>query len=98
LSITLLHWTFDGPFMTSNFLKDQSGVYVILRSENSSYSIIDVGESENVKSRVSNHDRFDCWQSNRASHCCVYYAKEIERLSIEKEIRNNYPGIPCGLH
>lgn len=98
MPIIILHWTFEGPFTNSNFLKDQSGVYVILRFENSSYSIIDVGESENIKSRVSSHDRFNCWQKNRASHCCVYYTKGIERMTIEKEVRNNYPDIPCGVY
>jgi excinuclease UvrABC nuclease subunit len=52
----------EGPLST-NDLKEQSGVYIITGKNNpgDSHAILDVGEAGNIKERVSNHDRSDSW-------------------------------------
>ncbi len=49
----------EGPYTTIDSLKEQSGVYVILgRNFNyQNWTVLDVGESATVKSRVTYHDR-----------------------------------------
>ena len=54
-----------GPFDIDEISKGL-GVYIILwdNPNQSKYGIIDIGESEYVKSRLQTHDRKDCWEQN----------------------------------
>ena len=54
---TIQGYQFEGPFTTTSTIKKSSGVYVILCDE----TTIDVGESDDLKYRLDNHDREDCW-------------------------------------
>jgi len=100
MSIKISRYNFEGPYSSTDSLKDRSGVYVILCTGNSSYNPVDCGESANVKSRVENHDRKACWNRNCNStlEVAVLYTPNLqaaERVAIEQEIRNDY-NFPCG--
>ena len=97
LPINVGNYTFDGPFPNSFSLRDESGVYVILDNRNEEYHLIDVGESEEVRSRVSDHPRRDCWERERQGVLTysALYVNEQRRMTIEQEIRNLY-NHPCG--
>jgi hypothetical protein len=91
---------FYGPVRSTDELQDDPGIYAILGEIDQKYYIIDVGESETVKTRTEGHDRKDCW--GRKSRGDVFYAalympdkQQDERSSIEEEIRNRYQ-VPCG--
>jgi predicted GIY-YIG superfamily endonuclease len=90
----------DGPYPIdqANKLKNRPGVYVILCQDSSSSGVIDVGQSDDVRKRVTNHDRKDCWRK----HCqgslkvaATYIKDEQQRLDREKEIRQHCK-LPCG--
>lgn len=93
--IKVLQYNFEGPFSSTGELKNSSGVYVILGGENR--IVVDVGESEDVKTRVENHDRKRCWnrQGYPSLSVAVYYTDTLLRMVIEREIRDNY-NPPCG--
>ena len=96
--IRILQYDFEGPFLSVNELKNSSGVYVILGGNGSnSWIIVDVGESEDVKRRVQDHDRKSCWgsQSYSSLAVAVYYTETLLRMVIEREIRDN-SNPPCG--
>lgn len=100
MSITIGNYSFDGPYSSIDRLKDKSGVYAILCHKQQKYHLVDVGEAAKVRSRVENHDRKNCWQSNCKSTLCVavYYtphSPQPGRRAIEQEIRNQY-NPPCG--
>ena len=59
--INIERYSFEGPYTATTMLQDLPGVYVILDANN---TVIDVGESATVKTRVDNHDRADCWRRN----------------------------------
>lgn len=95
MSIKIGTYSFDEPYTSTDELEDKSGVYAILCKENGEYTLIDVGESREVKTRVENHDRQDCW----SQHCqgelvvSVYYTpnkQKVGRTEIEQEIRDEY--------
>ena len=93
-------YKFDGPFSSPDSLQPIGGVYVILCRDEDSWTVLDVGESDNVKERVSNHERSDCWEENCADS--IYYAAhymplsdEGERRQVEQEIRR-LTNPPCG--
>jgi predicted GIY-YIG superfamily endonuclease len=91
----------DGPYPIdqANKLKNVPGVYVILCQDSSSSRVIDVGQSDDVRKRVTNHDRKDCWRK----HCrqeslkvaATHISDEQQRLSLEEEIRQHCKP-PCG--
>lgn len=100
MSITIGKYQFDGPFSSTAFLEDRSGVYAIINRRNSGNHLVDVGESATVRSRVETHERQNCWQR----HCqgkpgvAVYYTPHLQqagRREIEQEIRHQY-SVPCG--
>jgi hypothetical protein len=97
MSIDINHYKFKGPYENVDKLEDDSGVYVILCKEGKNYYPIDVGESETVKERVENHDRWNCWKKECSGNLtvAVHYVDEIERKEIEQDIRYLF-GPPCG--
>jgi len=100
MSISIGQYKFEGPYTTAENLEDRSGIYVILCSKNGKNFVIDVGESAEVRSRVENHDRADCWRRNCSGtlKVAVLYTPHLHatgRIEIEQEIRAKYDP-PCG--
>lgn len=101
MSITIGKYKFEGPYPVTASLQDRSGVYAILdRKEGEHYDLLDVGESANVKTRIENHDRKNCWNRNKKGtlYYAVYYTPNLQqsgRMEIEQEIRSQYKP-PCG--
>jgi len=90
----------EGPFGNENYLQARSGVYVILgrHSTASTWNVVDVGESQNVRERVSNHDRAPTWRGQGHAELSVaaIYADAHNRVLIERQLRAQF-NPPCGL-
>jgi hypothetical protein len=101
MAITIAGYSFDGPYSSTNSLEDRSGVYAILcKKNNDKHSLVDVGESATVKTRVETHDRKACWNRNCNSSLtvAVLYTPHLQqsgRIDIEQKIRAQYD-LPCG--
>ena len=100
MTITISDYSFAGPFTSIASLEDRSGVYAVLTpSDGNNYTVLDVGESSTVKSRVENHDRKDCWQrranSGKLAYSALYMSGEQQRQATEQKIRQKYDP-PCG--
>jgi len=91
---------FEGPYDSIGSLEDNSGVYAILCKESDKYYVKDIGESANVKTRIENHDRADCWKKNCTGklYVAVLYTPNKQsagRMLIEQELRAEYDPV-CG--
>ena len=100
MSIKIGNYKFEGPYTSTASLEDKSGIYAILCHSGEKYSLVDVGESATVKSRVEGHDRKDCWKKNCSStlEVAVLYTPNKQqpgRMAIEQELRDEYT-LPCG--
>jgi len=98
MSIKISGYVFEGPYESTELIKDESGVYVILcQKKDNVPTVIDIGESSEIKTRIDNHDRIKCWGDNCSFTICiaVYYTTEIQRMLIEKQLREEYEP-PCG--
>ncbi len=98
MSVTILGYEFEGPFTSTESLKNYSGVYVIhYKNNEGTHTRLDCGESSDVKDRVETHDRKNCWSKNAKGQitASAYYCNESERMRIEREIRNDSE-LPCG--
>lgn len=101
MTIQISNYEFNGPFENTALVHDRPGIYVILTTDElGNYSVIDVGESSEVKTRLDNHDRRTCWQRNQISKlaCAVLYTTGTGnvRRQIEGSLRNIYNPI-CGI-
>jgi len=95
MSIEIDGIQFEGPYTDLNKLEDRSGVYAILDKRADTTILLDAGESSEVKTRLSNHERKPCWNTN--SHgtiaVAVKYTPNLQqagRKEVEQKIRNKY--------
>ncbi len=100
MSVKIGTLTFEGPYQNTSKIEDKSGVYVILCRKNGELTVIDVGESATVRTRLDTHDRADCWRRNCSGtiEYCVYYTanqQQSGRMEIEQDLRAKYKP-PCG--
>ena len=99
MTIQIGSYAFEGPLRDSALLGALSGVYVVLgvNPGDASWRVLDVGESVNVRDRISNHDRNPCWaiQGKREIAYAAHYANEASRMQIERELRLGF-NPPCG--
>jgi len=97
MGFTRWGYYFEGPYHNPDSLDEKAGVYVIF-CESESGNILDVGESDNVKYRVNNHDRSDCWSrhcSYSIGYSATYIINENERRELESKIRQ-VENVACG--
>ncbi len=102
MSITVGSYSFEGPFTNTDNLQDRSGVYAIHCHRDQKYYLVDVGETAEVKTRVENHDRKDCWTRNCTGTLTisVLYTPNLQqtgRREIEQAIRDQFAP-PCGTY
>ena len=88
---------FNGPYNvdTTDF-NSIPGVYVI---SDSSFRPIDVGQTEDLRRRMSSHDRYECWARSSTGRPLLYFyhiPNERERLELESAIRSRFPFV-CGI-
>ncbi len=102
MSINIGGYTFEGPHSLTGALQDRSGIYAVLTStDGKSFTVIDIGESATVKSRIEGHDREECWKRNR--HGILYWAvlytpnqPQAGRVRIEQALRAEFQPV-CGI-
>ncbi|NVM53141.1 MAG: hypothetical protein HWN66_05520 [Candidatus Helarchaeota archaeon] len=93
-------YQFDGAYVSPDSLQSRSGVYVIWCRNGDKWIVLDVGEAADVKDRLSNHERADCW--SRYCSGSIYYSatytpdlQQAGRMEIEQRIRD-LENPPCG--
>ena len=101
--ITIGKYKFDGPYLLKDKdLIDRAAVYAILCRNLSTgkYPVIYIGQTGELGTRLSNHNKKRCWESNCTSSLYVAifpaptdrYSKE-SRLRIELELIKRYEPI-----
>jgi len=100
-SLNILGYSFEGPYTDISSVRDQAGLYVICdyRSDGKWY-VLDVGESEQLRTRLTNHERASCWNRHRQGQLgvAVLYTPgwtEDQRRILESTIRDAFSP-PCG--
>ncbi len=85
--VKIQNYDFQGPFSLNTSLNDVAGVYVVYTSQN----WLDVGETDKLGTRISNHERRPEWLRN-ASGQPIWLAflgvgETRLRLAIESQLR-----------
>ena len=84
---------FEGAFTSPESLEERSGVYVIWCKSGENWTCLDIGESHNVKERITNHDRANQWRKNCRGqiYYAVHYTPNLQqsgRMKIEQHLRS----------
>jgi hypothetical protein len=101
LTVKIGEHDFDGPFESTDSIEDKSGVYAVIHQKEGERYLLDVGESSEMKKRLEDHDRKECWKKNSKGaiiEYSVYYTPKLDekaRKEIEAKIRTRYSP-PCG--
>jgi hypothetical protein len=100
MTIEIANYLFDGPYTLIQDLKGDAGVYAVLciHGEGNSF-LIDVGESDHVRSGVEGSEKKSCWIENCKGVLAVaiLYTPDLNqagRLDIVKMIRSR-DFVPC---
>jgi len=87
----------------ADFTDVAAGYVILCVAQDRSWTVLDVGQSGELGSRLDDHDRKLCWTRNCPNNniwVCVYrmpspqYTKQ-DREQFEEELRNQYRP-PCG--
>ena len=89
------NYKLQGYFEMPSELEPHQGIYVVYDKYNGNYKPIDIGESENIKERISNHDRKKDWRKIAKGTICyaVKYligCDERIRKEVEQDLRDKY--------
>lgn len=99
MSIQVGNYHAEGPFGNVASLLVQSGVYVIpgRSTQVACWRVVDVGESGNIRERISSHDPVPEWrrQGHLELAVAAIYADERNRMLIERQLRAQFSP-PCG--
>jgi hypothetical protein len=94
MTITIGNLSFAGPFGDAAQLEPRSGVYAILGRPvaGGNWIVVDVGESGDVRDRVSNHDRKAQWRAcgHGTLGVAAHYCSAATRMVIEQQLRRQY--------
>ena len=91
---------FEGPYTDPHRIPAEAGIYAPLDQQAGGYYVVDVGESADIRARVSTHDRAQSWVRNSTGALGVWIylmprSSEAQRRDIEGRIRAQYRP-PCG--
>ena len=80
-------YEFDGLYSKPDDLQGASGVYVIWCEAPDDLSVLDVGQSGNVKERIQDHERSECWFRHCSGGHVRYSATYTHNLPEGRRIR-----------
>ena len=82
------NYKLKGYFETPLEIEPYQGIYVIYDKHNGNYKPIDIGESGNLKERLSGHDRKNEWKKKAKGSICfaVKYLKGCDKYTLIRSI------------
>ena len=99
MTVKIGSYNFDGPFRSTDSIKDKSGIYAVLHYKDGKCYLLDVDESSKMKTEIEEHNKKE-WEKKSEGQIdfSVYYTPKLEaddRKEIKAEIRSAYLP-PCG--
>lgn len=100
MSIEIGKYSFEGYYSSPALFNEEPGIYAIFCRNYEKDILIDTGEADNIRLKVENNERSNCWRRTCASALgyAVLYTPDLvekERIEIEEEIRDQYNPV-CG--
>lgn len=78
---------------------ERATVYVVMTHNSISWSYLYVGQTKDMAERFDKHEKWNCWLNNKMNGglwiSVLLVSDKDRRLSIETNLRNALPGLPC---
>ena len=101
MSVKIGSYLFEGSYMAPGDLRNKPGIFLVTEYLKGRHTILDVGESEEVRQAIETHSRRECWLKNSVKYelrVSVLYTPDLtaaQRAVLEKEFRTKLKP-PCG--
>jgi len=85
-------YNFEGPYSSPDRVPAAAGVYIVWCYQDNVWSLLDVGQAKDMRERLMNHERADCWRHYCRGSICFYLVvipAENERRELEQSIRRD---------
>ena len=79
MTVLIGSWEFEGPFGNLSELHDEPGLVAILTGKNDEYELIEMEESDSVKSFIDTHNKYNFRVENADEDLlvAVYYCSDL---------------------
>lgn len=79
MTVLIGSWEFEGPFGNLGELRDEPGLVAILTGKNEDYELIEMEESDSVKSFIDNHKKYSFSDGTLEDNLAVavYYCSDL---------------------
>jgi hypothetical protein len=101
MSFKVADYSFMGTYRIDDIddIKDWPGLYAVLCRRNNKHFLVDVGETNSLRSEIEESDRRETWEENCSGDLvvAVKYTMEMhqaERARMERKIRKRH-NPPC---
>jgi len=91
MTVSIGSWEFEGPFGNLDELRDEPGLVAILTGRNDEYELIEMEESESVKTFIDSHGKYNFRGENSDEDLAVavYYCSDLTaslRIGLIEEV------------
>lgn len=100
MSIKLGKYSFQGPYLSIDKIKDSLGIYAVVCEVDNEFFLLDVGDISKLRKGIENNDPKKCWMKNNKGKLIFYihrtiFLKQRGKDLIEQELRELYQPV-CG--
>ena len=82
-------WTIDPNFLDVGAFRDVGAVYIFTRRDGNHYRALYIGQTEALRTRLSNHEQWACVRKHGVNSICIHPENNSRtRLEIERDIRD----------
>jgi len=75
---------FEGPHADFDLLSDQPGVFVLLCQDGDEVQLIDIGESDLLRTHLETHDDREMWQDTAGGQFLIAVAYTADKTAGER--------------
>jgi hypothetical protein len=101
MSVKIDSYLFEGSYQAPGDLRNKPGIFLVTEYLKGKHTILDIGESEEVRKAVEFNNRRECWLKNSVKYelrVSVLYTPDltaVQRKALEKQFRAKLKP-PCG--
>jgi hypothetical protein len=101
MSVKIGSYLFEGSYQAPGDLRNKPGIFLVTEYLKGKHTILDIGESDEVRKAVEFNNRRECWLKNSVKYelrVNVLYTPDLtvaQRKALEKQFRAKLKP-PCG--
>ncbi|HXL73755.1 MAG TPA: hypothetical protein VN963_09035 [bacterium] len=101
MSVKIGSYLFEGSYQAPGDLRNRPGIFLVTEYLKGRHTILDIGESEEVRKAIETSNRRECWLKHSVKYelrVSVFYTPDLttaQRVALAKQFRTKLKP-PCG--